>query len=240
MRFPGEDVRWGLVEVFSVLIITFLVVQSYPWWGPQVLAYLIYKGLIWPSLIGEFIFTYLIQFVAMVSAVLLVALGIRRCSLFNLGLTATTKSRLVRWGIGGGFLLFAVILVMGLALEKLFPEMPPQAFEWVLRQVSSVNEFIVLLVIVSVVAPLAEELYFRGFVYPVFRRYTGITSGIVLSGIFFGAAHFDLWRLIPLSVGGAVLALVYEKSGSIYPCWLAHGLWNGFMGLAYYSKILAG
>jgi len=240
VSFPGEDIRWGLVEAFLVLIVTFLVVQSYPWWGPQVLAYLVYRGLVPATLAGEFVFTYLIQFAAMVGSVLFLALVVRRSSLSHLGLKRTTRTQLIRWGIGGGFMLFALILVMGLVLEKVFPQMPPQAFEWVLRQVSSTKEFVVLLVIVSVIAPLAEELYFRGFVYPVFRRYTGVTAGIILSGVFFGAAHFDVWRFIPLSLGGALLALVYEKSGSIFPCWLTHGLWNGFMGLAYYLKVTAG
>ncbi|ADI01432.1 MAG TPA: CPBP family intramembrane metalloprotease [Syntrophothermus lipocalidus] len=240
MRFPGEDVRWGLFEVFAVLIVTFLVVQSYPWWGPQVMAYLVYKGWVSATLINEFIFTYLIQFVVMVGAVLVLALVVRRCSPNKIGLTPTRGKTLIEWGIGGGILLFAVILVMGLILQRVFPEIPPQAFEWVLKRVGSLKEFVLLLVVISILAPLAEELYFRGFVYPVFRKYTGVTAGILLSGAFFGAAHFDLWRFIPLSVGGAILAFVYEKSGSIYPCWLAHGLWNGAMGLAYYFKILAG
>lgn len=234
MKFPGEDVRWGLIEVLAIMVLIFVVGVTYSFWGPPLLAYLVYKQVVSPSLTTEFVLSYLVQFIVTVGSVAFFALVVRRGSLRQLGFLGGGVRNWLKWGVGGGFLVFITILGIGILMDQLIPELPPQAFESVLRQVQSVEEFAVLLFIVSVVAPLAEELYFRSFVYPVFRKRTGVWAGAILAGLFFGLAHWDVWRLAPLALGGTVLCLIYEKSRSIYSCWLAHGLWNGAMGLVYY------
>ena len=48
---------------------------------------------------------------------------------------------------------------------------------------------IVVAVLICVVAPIAEELFFRGFLFSVLRRWLGVAGGAVLTGVIFGVIH---------------------------------------------------
>ena len=48
----------------------------------------------------------------------------------------------------------------------------------------------------------------------------------IFTGVIFGAIHGQIWAVIPLSLFGILLAILYEKSGSIWACILCHGLFN--------------
>jgi membrane protease YdiL (CAAX protease family) len=76
------------------------------------------------------------------------------------------------------------------------------------------------------VAPLMEELLFRGFLFTGFRRYYGRRRAAVLTGAMFALVHLD-WKYMVLDfVMGLVLAALYDQTGSIFPSMLAHSLWN--------------
>ena len=77
-----------------------------------------------------------------------------------------------------------------------------------------------------VIAPVAEEIVFRGYLYPVVKRYTEPVIAAIFTGIIFGAVHGQIWAVIPLSLFGILLAILYEKSGSIWACILCHALFN--------------
>ncbi|MGA8015397.1 MAG: type II CAAX endopeptidase family protein [Candidatus Dormiibacterota bacterium] len=79
---------------------------------------------------------------------------------------------------------------------------------------------------VSVVAPIVEETFFRGFVYGWMRRQLNVPAAAVLSGCFFALVHFQPVIFVPLAVLGVVLALLYEYSGSLLPGMVVHALFN--------------
>lgn len=79
---------------------------------------------------------------------------------------------------------------------------------------------------VSVVAPIVEETFFRGFIYGWMRRHLNVPVAAILSGCFFGLVHFQPVIFVPLSVLGAGLALLYEYSGSLLPGMIVHGVFN--------------
>jgi membrane protease YdiL (CAAX protease family) len=78
----------------------------------------------------------------------------------------------------------------------------------------------------ALVAPLAEETFFRGFLYGWLRRRLPVLPAVLIIGAIFAAAHFIALLFIPLMVLGVVLALVYEYSGSLIPGALIHGGFN--------------
>ena len=80
--------------------------------------------------------------------------------------------------------------------------------------------------LVCIIAPLAEETVFRGFVYGWLRRRLHVVPAVVLSGIVFSAAHVVLVLALPLFGVGVILALLYEYSGSLIPGAIVHGLFN--------------
>lgn len=75
-------------------------------------------------------------------------------------------------------------------------------------------------------APITEEIFFRGFFYRALRNRFAVWSAALLDGLVFGAIHFtgkDTLEILPiLAVLGIVFCLVYEKTGSIYPVIALH------------------
>jgi membrane protease YdiL (CAAX protease family) len=76
------------------------------------------------------------------------------------------------------------------------------------------------------IAPVVEELIFRGFVFNALLRYVNVGLAAAVSGIVFGLAHFDKTAFFPLACGGMVLAFVYYRSGSLTASMLTHGGFN--------------
>ena len=87
---------------------------------------------------------------------------------------------------------------------------------------------LVLLALTAVVlAPLFEELVFRGVMLPVLARWLGRGWGVVLSGLVFAVAHLSIGELPPLLVLGIGLAMLRLSSGRLLPCVVMHACWNG-------------
>jgi uncharacterized protein len=79
--------------------------------------------------------------------------------------------------------------------------------------------------LVSVVAPIGEEFFFRGFFYGALRNWRGPWLAAMLTGLVFGIVHFsssNVAFLLPLAFFGFALCVLYEKTGSLYPCIALH------------------
>lgn len=78
-------------------------------------------------------------------------------------------------------------------------------------------------VMVMLVAPAAEEFFFRGFFYRALRSRLSIGVAAVVDGLVFGIIHYNfegadaLLLLPPLAILGVIFCLVYEKTGSLFP-----------------------
>ncbi|GAB2302094.1 hypothetical protein Dimus_036115 [Dionaea muscipula] len=86
-------------------------------------------------------------------------------------------------------------------------------------------------VVVSVCAPIWEEIVFRGFLLPSLTRYMPVWSSILVSAIVFALAHFNVQRMFPLVFLGVVLGVLYARSRNLVPSMLLHSLWNAFVFL---------
>ena len=78
-----------------------------------------------------------------------------------------------------------------------------------------------------VVAPFCEELLFRGFLYPVAKKFSGPWVAAFCSALFFASAHGNLSALLPLFLFGLLLVWVYEKTGSLWAPIAVHFCFNG-------------
>jgi membrane protease YdiL (CAAX protease family) len=81
---------------------------------------------------------------------------------------------------------------------------------------------------IIVLAPVAEEIFFRGFFFAGLRNRWSLWPSALLSGAIFGLVHAPTGptAAIPLAGLGVGLAWLYNKTGSIVPCMLAHFLNN--------------
>lgn len=76
------------------------------------------------------------------------------------------------------------------------------------------------------IAPIAEEFFFRGFLFQALRRSWGVWLAAPASGLIFAGLHFDLDKLVPLAILGTALAYVFHRTRSLFPCILLHALNN--------------
>jgi len=187
-----------------------------------------------------FMLAFTIQFLATVGFVYLFAIFFHKGQWRDLGVRKARPKAYFRYGILGGILLIIMVLVMGYVLKYVQPDLQPQYYEEMLRSATKLPDFLLVLLAGAVLAPVSEELLYRGMIYPFLRKHLGPTWGIILSGLIFGLAHWDLWRTVPLAIGGAALCYIYEKSGSIYVPMLAHGVWNGTMSMLIYLSLFMG
>ncbi len=98
-------------------------------------------------------------------------------------------------------------------------------------------------IFVCVVAPIAEEFFFRGFIFGALRRMRiefaghqiGTLLAAIITAILFGLAHTGSASsryLIPLGLLGFILCLLRWRTRSLYPCMALHSL-NNSLALAY-------
>jgi uncharacterized protein len=81
------------------------------------------------------------------------------------------------------------------------------------------------------VAPLFEELFFRGFLQPLLSRTLGIVAGVLLTAVLFGAVHAAeyqfVWQyVVAISIVGVALGVVRVVTNSIIPSTIMHGCYN--------------
>jgi len=76
------------------------------------------------------------------------------------------------------------------------------------------------------IAPLYEEIMFRGLVFPYLVKRVGLAQGILLVSILFAVMHFHLPSFAPLVLLSAILCLAYWRSGSLWISIGVHTLFN--------------
>ena len=96
-----------------------------------------------------------------------------------------------------------------------------------------------LLVIAAVVlAPIVEELIFRGCLYRFLKSQTTLLPAQIASGILFSIIHWNLLSFLPLVLVGIFLARVYEKTGSILVAIWFHAFFNAFsLGMLFITNL---
>lgn len=134
--------------------------------------------------------------------------------------------------VRNGLILAALVVAAGLLISFLYDilmtslgEGPPSTVAQDFTQTGLGLAIIVLLAVV--VAPIAEETFFRGFLFTGIGKRYGYGWGAVLSALFFAVAHvMQPGALLPIFILGLLLAWLYIRTGSIWTCILAHLAYN--------------
>jgi membrane protease YdiL (CAAX protease family) len=143
-----------------------------------------------------------------------------------------TRGGLSRDVIAGLVLGLLLAFMNGVSIQRGIAEYTPKAagaLSSLVWRSSGLGEVSMLLVALGVIAPVAEEIFFRGVLYTGLRKRLPVVPAVVLSSAVFAAAHMESMRLLPF-VLGIVAALLVEFTGSIIPAILAHmGVNIGFV-----------
>jgi membrane protease YdiL (CAAX protease family) len=87
----------------------------------------------------------------------------------------------------------------------------------------------------AVVAPLVEEIFFRGFVFAGLRGRWNWQAAAIISAGLFALAHFVPTSILPIFLLGLIFAFLYQISGSIWPAILMHMLTNAVALISAYA-----
>lgn len=138
----------------------------------------------------------------------------------------------IRWnwpGVAGVSLLGVGVLMLGFDLLGRFLPMPKttpfdQFFD------SPMDAYLTAIFAITL-GPLMEEIFFRGFLYPILARRIGAVWGVVLTAVPFGAMHFMQYRswsaVLIIFLVGVVLTTVRAVTKSVGCSFLAHVGYNG-------------
>ncbi len=217
------SVPWSMGEAFVALVIAFgiyflvsLPASSVK--GLPALPYLLYLGVFAPSIFGV---------AAWVTAR-------HRVGWKSLGLTRDRLGTALAVGLGAGIAAFLVNVglssIVTQIARSLGYEVENAARVTGLGEASAWEIGLIVLAVV-VVAPIVEEILFRGIFYAGLRQRLGVGGAVAVSALFFGFLHFQLLGFIPLAAIGAILALLYESQGSLAAPMVAHAMNNGIIVL---------
>jgi membrane protease YdiL (CAAX protease family) len=154
------------------------------------------------------------------------------------GLQLSPKQCGVGRSIAYGFLAYCAALTLVLAttwLERLFVGHTTHSENPItLRMVSVVlnadaSTIFWLLLTAGVMAPIWEEILFRGLIYPYLRQRLSMWPAALISGALFSVCHWDIPMIMQLLVIGTVQAVVFERTRSLTTAIVTHGLWNSGM-----------
>jgi membrane protease YdiL (CAAX protease family) len=94
---------------------------------------------------------------------------------------------------------------------------------------------IIALLAAGIVAPLVEETFFRGFLFPALLQRYRLWAAVVLDSLIFAFVHFTPTAVAPLFVLGAMLCVLYRFTGSLWPSIIMHAVMNTLAVLATYA-----
>lgn len=99
------------------------------------------------------------------------------------------------------------------------------------------TEMLAIFVLFVVVAPISEELMFRGYLYGKLRQSASVVVSTIIVSILFGLAHGQANVAVVTFAMSIVMCLCREATGSIYPAIIVHVLKNGLAFVALFMQI---
>jgi uncharacterized protein len=147
---------------------------------------------------------------------------------WQFGLRPTRLRTALAWLAGLLFLYYFVTAIYAAAVQ---PDVEQEITDDLGADQSTLG-LIVAGVMVVGLAPFAEEFFFRGFFFRALRNRHRLWTAAMINGLVFGIVHYDfsttdaLLILPPLGFLGFLFCVLYERTGSIYPCIALHAFNN--------------
>jgi hypothetical protein len=160
--------------------------------------------------------------VSVVVACLLLAGLVARPEPWQFGLRSAPLKFTVQIAAMGALTYF----LFSVAYQAIVQPKNPQKVVQTLGADTSTLLLIVGAVVVIAVAPVCEELFFRGVLFKVLRQRLPLWPAAIIDGVLFGFVHGSLVIVPVLACLGIVFCYVYERTGSLFPTIALHSLNN--------------
>lgn len=133
----------------------------------------------------------------------------------------------ILWGLGGYLVALPLVVAISLVNQEIWQgqggsnpllSLALESQDWLVLSIFFFTA--------AVLAPVFEEIIFRGFLLPALTHYFPVSIAIILSSLLFAIAHLSFAEILPLFVLGSVLGLVYSRSRNLLSSMILHSLWN--------------
>ena len=232
-RVTGRDVLWVVVAmiafaILAVVLLTFVYALS------------VILGVEWaPNQFGPSLFA--IEAAVIAAAVWLVMVRRRGFAWRDLGWVPVPAP----WLALGAVLALAMLIVL-LVLELLHAQVTgsgriPTMLDIIPMFPPTIPGLLAAVALGAVAVPVAEEFLFRGVVYRWMRGRWGVAGGTVVTSLVFALLHPPGWVETPqIFLIGLLLAWLYERSGSLWPSMVLHGVNNAAGIVVIYAVLWSG
>lgn len=167
-----------------------------------------------------------IMSIIFMSGLYLIALKPKRLSWHDVGLN---RFPLNYWGPIVGWTVVSIIvsILLVLVMELMGIGVENSKTESIQSHMTPLN-FLIAFVSASIISPVYEEIFYRGFLYRLLRSKLGIATGMLVSSFIFMIVHLPTYNVLPVTfVSGLIFSWTYEKTGSVIPGIIIHGTFNG-------------
>lgn len=191
------------------------------------------------SLAGILVSDISTGFAAGLCFVLLVIVAPTSSTPRSVGFTTGFSKKFLALGVACGFLLTLLVLGLSVLYEVIFSSSSGDAASSSsLLPVEGVTHVLLLVISGGLLVPLAEEFLFRGLLYTYLRRW-GVLVAVSVSAVIFGLLHLSVVQFPLHILSGVVLALLYERSGSLWPSVAMHATYNTLLTVVSGAAIAA-
>jgi CAAX protease family protein len=234
-RPPIEDPAWTGWEVLGLGLVTvFLAMFLFPLIVTLAAHQLIYRQVPFTEIVrypGLIVFSQLLSYLVILGFMYSIVKRDRAMSFW----------KAIRWNWPrnpGVYVLLGIILSFALqAFADLLPipkNLPIEQFFRTTREAYLLSIFGVTF------APLLEELFFRGFLYPVLARRLGMAAAVLLTALGFAAIHgaqlmYSWGPVLIIFMVGLVLTTVRARTKSVAAGLLIHIAYNGTISILMYA-----
>ncbi|MBK5093487.1 MAG: CPBP family intramembrane metalloprotease [Actinobacteria bacterium] len=227
--FPGAP--WGVGEALIIFFLSMAIAAAFS----VAIFYLFLRQIASPTTaIILLLFTSSCMLYALLLAGTFYSVKYRhRSTPSALGLRLQGLGKGFAWGVGLGVPLFVVAMGLAYLSQKVIE---PTRVDYVSRALDrtssggvSVPLIVILVFTLVVLAPVCEEIFFRGYLYPALRNRMNMQPAMILNSMIFAAVHFELIGFLPRLVLAYGLCYLYEKNRTIAAPIVGHALYNGLI-----------
>lgn len=131
----------------------------------------------------------------------------------------------IKWGLLAFLLSWLTNWLSYTVYQQLAWEIQPQQATLILDNLPD-SLFIPAIILVGFLAPIFEELVFRGLLQKTVAHYTTPLLAVAISGLLFALSHFDFYQIPGLLVLGLILSISYYRTKTLYTPIIAHVINN--------------
>jgi membrane protease YdiL (CAAX protease family) len=151
----------------------------------------------------------------------------------QMGLTTASLGDRARLGIVAGVVVIALSAAIEQALDTIgIHQTQTDLFAGV--KTASLGQFVGVLLAVAVIAPICEEIFFRGYVFTAMSTTRGLPLAFVSSSVLFAGSHLNAQALLPILAIGLGFGYLFSHTRSLVPSVVAHIVNNAVALTAFY------